>query len=133
MKLQISTNYAIRILQYLHEHQWELPTAMTVSKAVGMSYSFFIKIANQLKHKGLIETVQGRNGGYRLAKNGAAISLYDVILAIEGKLHINRCLEKDRFCSRDNADTCVIRNYFDGVQDTLIQELSSKRIADLAS
>ena len=132
MQLHVSTDYAIRILQYLHIHRKELPTAMTISQSIHVTYSFFIKIANQLKQEGLLDAVRGRNGGYRLARPASEISLHDVILAMEGKLQINRCLQDDEFCSRKTTKTCPVRKCLLSVQDGLIETLSQKSIADFA-
>ena len=131
MQFQLSTDYAIRILHYLHMHKDELPTAETIAQAVGVTYSFFIKVANRLKKEGLIVAVQGRHGGYRLAKSAADISLYDVILAMEGKLQINRCLKDDQFCSRDGVGTCPVHDFLFGLQNRMIEDLSSTYIAEL--
>jgi len=130
MQIQISTDYAIRILQYLHRNKEDLPTAMTISQSIGITYPFFIKIANQLKQKGLLTAVQGRNGGYRLARPANQISVYDVFLSIEGALSINRCLQDGHSCSRGEPDGCTVQHFFRSVQDSLVTEMSSKSIAD---
>jgi len=133
MQVQISTDYAIRILQYLHRHKEDLPTAMTISQSIGITYSFFIKIANQLKQQGLLSAVQGRNGGYRLARPAHQISVYDVFLSIEGALQINRCLQEDQHCSRGAREDCHLHKFFHSLQETLIEEMSSKNIADFVA
>jgi len=133
MQMQISTDYALRILQYLHKHKEDLPTAMTISQSIGITYPFFIKIANQLKQKGLLSAVQGRNGGYRLARPAHQISIYDVFLSIEGSLHINRCLQEDQHCSRSAREHCHMHKFFHGLQQKLIDEMSSKNIADFVA
>ena len=130
MQFQVSTDYAIRIVQYLHIHRTQLPTAKTISQSIGVTYSFFLKIANQLKLHGLVDTVQGRNGGYMLAKPAAEISLYDIYFAIEGELQINRCLKGDQYCSRDAVGDCPVHDYLLVLQNDLIALLSSKYISD---
>jgi len=132
MQLQISTDYAVRILQYLHKHKDDLPTAMTISQSIGITYPFFIKIANQLKQKGLLNAVQGRNGGYRLAKPAQDISLYDVFHSIEGDLRINRCLQEGGSCSRNAHESCKLHKFLKSMQDKLISEMSNQTIADFA-
>ena len=131
MQFQMSTDYAIRILHYLHVHRDQLPTANTISEAVGVTYAFFIKVANQLKKERLVDAVQGRHGGYLLARPADQISLYDVILAMEGKLQINRCLKDDAFCSRDGVGTCPVHDFLRGLQERMIQDLSDTYIASL--
>ena len=132
MKLQASTDYAVRILQYLHENAGEVYPAMSIAESVGITYPFFIKIANQLKKKKLINAVQGRNGGYTLGKPAGEISLYDVFRAIEGDLILNHCLN-GRPCTRGKHIDCKFHSVLRGVQGNIITELSSRTIADVAS
>jgi len=134
MRLQASTDYAVRILQYLHAvegQEGELQTATDISNATGVTYPFFIKIANQLKKKGLLDSVQGRHGGYILGKSGEEISLYDVIRAVEGEVEIHGCLRTPPTCSMGDPSGCSMHVFFRGMQDKLIAELSGKSIADL--
>lgn len=129
MQFQRSTDYAIRILHYLH-HSKTLGTAPIISAAIGTSYPNFTKIATQLKKHGLLTSEQGRHGGYRLAKPADTILIYDVFLAVEGEMVISHCLE-DRKHKGGGAPHCVIQEYFQQVQDILIECLSSQSIADL--
>ena len=132
MQIQVATDYAIRIVQYLHIHRKDVSTATTISQSTGVSYSFFLKIANLLKQHGLLETVQGRNGGFMLAKPAVEISIYDIFLAIEGELQLNRCLKDDKFCSRDAIGNCLVHDYLSILQDSIIETMSCKYIADFS-
>ena len=49
MRIQISTEYAIRILHFLNT-QKGMHTAMDIADAIDVTYPFFIKIANRLKN-----------------------------------------------------------------------------------
>ena len=129
MKFQKATDYAIRVLSYLHSHNSrdDLLTAQMISEAVGMTYPFFLKIANQLKHQGLIITAQGRYGGYRLARRGNKISVYDVFVAIEGELRITNCPKDEH-----SAAPCAVHGYFEEMQNMMVAAMSSKKISEFA-
>ena len=131
MKFQRATDYAIRILCYLHEHGNHLSTAASLSEKLGISYLYFMKVTGYLKQAGLLKSVQGCNGGYQLAKRAEDISLYDVVKVIEGEIMINRCLEHDGYCSRGATDYCLVHKFFKSFQQEMIDELKSKRIPDL--
>ena len=132
MKIQISTDYAIRILQYLHENRGGTHTAMTIAAATGITYPFFIKIANQLKKEHLLISVQGRNGGYALGKPASQISVYDVFLAVEGELQISRCTQEGEYsCNRGTLPACGLRDFLYGIQEGIIQAMAEMMIADL--
>ena len=121
MKIQIATDYAIRILQHLHKNEGALQTAMTIATATGVTYPFFIKIANQLKKHKLLNSVQGRNGGYALGMPAREISIYQVLLSIQGELNL-----------RDNElEDCAFYFVLDQLRDNMVAELSRVSIADL--
>jgi len=130
MQFQKSTDHAIRILHYLHRHSAageELFTAQILSEAVGLKYPSLVKIAYQLKKKDLILTVQGRNGGYQIARPGHEISLYDVVLAIEGDLKISNGFNGQE---HGGGGDCALQKYYIEVRETLIAKLAGKSIAD---
>lgn len=131
MKFQLATDYAIRILCYLYENNNRLSTATHLSEKLGITYLYFMKLTGVLKHAGMIQSVQGCNGGYQLAKNAEDATLYDVVKVTEGDIRINRCLEEDRFCSRDAAEWCSVHTFFQELQDGFIERLDSVRICDL--
>lgn len=131
MQFQVSTDYAIRIVYYLSKHPDDLPTAMTIAEKMGITYPFFIKVANRLKQRGLINAVQGRNGGYYLGRSPEKISLYDIVMIMEGDLKINKCLEVDGTCSMDCIGRCPVYDVFLNVQAELIKMLSSVYVSDL--
>jgi len=102
-------------------------TAMEIADAVGITYPFFIKIANQLKKHEFLKSVQGRNGGYMLGKSAHKISLYDIFLCIEGKLQISNCAQ------RDEPNDCKLSKAWHTLQSKIIEEMSGQYISDLAS
>lgn len=59
----------------------------------GLSPSYLLKHMQALSGAGLVETVPGPKGGYRLARRPEAISLLDIVLAIEGRQPAFRCAE----------------------------------------
>ena len=133
MKIQISTDYALRILRYLHENKGELHTAMNIAQAIGITYPVFIKIANQMKREKLLNSAQGRHGGYQLGKPAHEISFYDVYLCIEGDLQINRCFKEteDEPCTNGHKAHCKLHQFLHSLQDEMIASMSEVSIADL--
>ena len=133
MKLQISTDYAVRILQCLYSSQGQTLTATEIADSTGITYPFFIKIANQLRKKGLLSSIQGRKGGYLLGKPAGEISLYDVFLCIEGELQFSCCLKRGKPCLQGEESVCKLHDFLYGLQRKVIEEMSEWSIADLVS
>jgi len=59
---------------------------------------FLRKILKRLEEKGFIKLKRGVGGGIKLLKNPDEITLYDVIVAIEGIVGLNRCVIDKSTC-----------------------------------
>jgi Rrf2 family protein len=131
MQLQITTDYAIRMIGYLAQHKDQLVTARNMASELGITYQYSMKVINQLKKGELIDSVQGCNGGYKLTDAAAQASFYDLICLMEGEIHLNRCTGKNKFCSRGPKDLCEIHRVLQDLQDVLIEGLKAKRVVEL--
>lgn len=67
--------------------------ASALAEAYGLSPSYLLKHLKALVADGLLESVPGPHGGYRLARAPEKITLADVVLAIEGRKPAFRCME----------------------------------------
>jgi len=67
--------------------------AAALAEYHGVSTSYLLKHLQALAGAGLLESVPGPKGGYRLAKKPEAISLLDIVLAVEGPEPAFRCAE----------------------------------------
>lgn len=64
-----------------------------LAQAFGLSPSYLLKHLNSLTATGVLDSVPGPSGGYRLARASERISLLDIVLAIEGREPAFRCAE----------------------------------------
>jgi Rrf2 family protein len=69
-----------------------LPAA-ALAEAHGVSGSYLLKHLKALVGEGVLESVPGPHGGYRLARAPEKITLLDVVLAVEGRRPAFRCME----------------------------------------
>ena len=130
MQLKNSTDYALRIVCYLAAQEQMVSTS-ELSRKLNISANYIPKIAKKLKKANIITACEGTNGGYMLAKQPENISLMDIISCVEDTMAINRCLEKDRFCSRNIEDTCKIHKILLGLQNTYNNKLESVKVSDI--
>jgi Rrf2 family protein len=68
-------------------------SAAAIAEFHGVSASYLLKHLQALSGAGILETLPGPKGGYRLAKAPEAISLLDIVLAVEGPAPAFRCNE----------------------------------------
>ncbi len=68
-------------------------SAAALAEFHGVSTSYLLKHLQALSGAGLVSTVPGPKGGYRLAKSADEITLLDIVLAVEGPAPAFRCAE----------------------------------------
>ncbi|MHC2527636.1 Rrf2 family protein [Rhizobium leguminosarum] len=68
-------------------------SAAALAEFHGVSTSYLLKHLQALSGAGILDTVPGPKGGYRLAKAPKEISLLDIVLAVEGAAPAFRCAE----------------------------------------
>ena len=84
--LSVKVEYGILGVLALSLHAGRLPlSARTIARKEKLSVRFLEQAMTQLREKGIIESVRGPQGGYRLAREPQEIKLSDVILAMEGE------------------------------------------------
>ena len=83
MRLNKSTDYAIQMLLYLAK-AGKTVSSSKLAAAMGVSHRYLLQISAKLRAAGFIRAAHGPSGGLKLDKAPEEISLYDVILSMEG-------------------------------------------------
>lgn len=83
MRLNKSTDYAIQMLLYLAK-AGKTVSSSKLAAAMGVSHRYLLQISAKLRAAGFIRAAHGSSGGLALEKAQEEISLYDVILGMEG-------------------------------------------------
>ena len=115
--------YGIQVVTRLAQHHGQKPVSLTtIAREEGITLPFLRQIALDLRHAGLLSAVEGKNGGYQLAKNPKEISLGDVIEAVDKKELISCCNPREEHacsCHEEKDDKLwrklnrhYIKNYY---------------------
>ena len=83
MQLNRSTDYAIQMLLYLAK-AGKTVSSSKLAAAIGVSHRYLLQISAKLRAAGFIRAAYGSSGGLKLVKDPDEISLYDIILSMEG-------------------------------------------------
>ena len=130
MQLNITTDYAIRMVLYLAT-VGRAAGSGEIASAMGIPRNMMATMSPKLRRAGIIQAVRGANGGYTLCRAPEDISLSQIVNAMEGTTRLNRCLEDDHFCSRGAAETCPVRKFYVGIQKLLDETFQEETIAKL--
>ena len=102
----------------------------------GVPPAYMAKHLQALAQAGIIESVAGRRGGYRLAQPADAITVLDVVLAVEGDRPAFRCMEIRRrgpaaVAATEYRAPCGIHVTMDRAEAAWRKELAATTITDL--
>jgi Rrf2 family protein len=86
MKVSAKADYALRAAAEIAACSPQPLKGERIAHSQGIPLKFLENILIELKHAGLVQAQRGAEGGYWLAKPAAAITLADVIRAVEGPL-----------------------------------------------
>lgn len=95
MQLTQYTDYGLRTLIALALTPGELQTVTGIAQAYGISRNHLVKVVARLAELGYVETLRGKGGGVRLARDPAGIRIGGVVRDMEHELGLVECLTKD--------------------------------------
>ncbi len=87
MRISAKADYAVRAAVELAAATDERPVkAERIASAQDIPLNFLENILGELRHAGVVRSHRGAEGGFRLAKPAAEITIADIIRAVEGPL-----------------------------------------------
>ena len=126
MQFNASTGYALQIMLYLAKNK-RIVSSMELTENIKVSQRYLLQIAGKLRCGGLIVTRIGMNGGYTLYKDPSMISVYDVIVLIEGGIYIPEDVIKAIYIkSRLDDILILLKNYM----EAYLRSMTFDKLAD---
>jgi Rrf2 family protein len=118
MEISRRTDYGVRVILDLATLPVDGRTATQhIAERQNIPSPFLAKIISQLSLAGLVTTYRGAGGGVALARPPAEISLLQVVEALEGPLHLNRCALQPDACPR--REHCAVHDVWVEAQEKL--------------
>lgn len=132
MYLNQATDYAFRAVLFLaHQPDGMIVDSQTIAEREHIPTRFLLKIMPSLIRAGIVRSQRGAGGGYALAREPEAITLLDVLEAIEGPITLNRCLTDPDFCSKHGPGFCPVHSTLQEIQIELSKEFASRNFRQL--
>jgi Rrf2 family protein len=127
LTIKKETDYAIRCVYYLSLNADRIVLVDEIAKAMHIPKSFLAKILQKLSKAGIVKSFVGTRGGHSLARSSAAISLLDVIVAVEGAMAMNSCTVRKEECGL--SANCVVHPVWVSVKRDVENILKMKTFA----
>ena len=117
MRLTTKGRYAVTSILDLALHQDKGPIPLAgISERQDISLSYLEQLFAQLRRRGLVQSVRGPGGGYHLGKNPDAISVAEVIEAVNETTDATRC-QGAGDCQK--GETCLTHHLSDQIREFL--------------
>ncbi|MCW8916460.1 MAG: Rrf2 family transcriptional regulator [Magnetovibrio sp.] len=130
MQLTSYTDYSLRALLYLGGHRDRLVTVTEISEHYGVSRNHMVKVIHNLGANGYVQTVRGKSGGVRLAKEPQDIKISDVVLLTEPHMEIQECFSREKnTCPL--IDDCNLMGVFYKARQGFMSVLDAYTLADM--
>lgn len=130
VKISTKTRYGMRFMIDLAQSQGEGRVALKdIAERQGISKKYLEQVVAPLASAGLLEVTRGNQGGYRLARDAAAITLADIVAASEDGLELLDCMGSLAACER--AEGCPSRRVWGGLQAAIRDYLAGLTLADI--
>ena len=130
MLMTKKADYAVRCVLFLSKEPDRTVGAAEIADAVLAPGTFLAKILQALAKKGIVRSVKGAAGGFRLARPPAQINLLDVIGAVQGTSALNVCAVDRAACSR--SDSCTVHPVWVDLRKDIEKRLAGEDFARLA-
>lgn len=131
MKASRTVTYAVQALLLLMERNGDFPTPCSkLAKEGKMPERFLLQILRALVNAGILQSVRGVDGGYRLALPPEAITLRAIIEALEGPMVSMPSSDNSGDASKSGIR---LTNVLRGVSTKVSEELNKVTLVDLAS
>jgi Rrf2 family transcriptional regulator, iron-sulfur cluster assembly transcription factor len=128
--LSQSSEHALRAVLYLARQPGSgLTSADTVARALGAPRNYLAKMLNVLAKRGILVSLRGPGGGYRMGTDPETVTLHHVVEPFEDFRASPVCLLGDRPCS--STHPCEVHGRWSAVMDEVWAPLRTTTVATL--
>ena len=103
----------------------------SIANRQNISVSYLEQLVGKMRRAGIVTSIRGAAGGYRLAKPPSTISVGDVLRALEGDLEAVNCPGNDEVPACEAAPTCVTKYVWKRINDSISQAVDTIMIEEL--
>jgi len=138
MMFSTRAEYGVRVMVDLARRGGADPVPLAeIAECEGLPLAYLEHLVARLRRAGLIESRRGAHGGYLLAREPAAITMAEVVEALEGRIAPIECISSAPDgtvrCSResDPDHVCTTKVLWTRVRAAILTTLQQTSLADL--
>jgi FeS assembly SUF system regulator len=135
MRLSNMADYAVVVMSAASRHcGFARVSATDLAAETGLALPTTQKLVSILTKAGLLRSARGTGGGITLARPAAAISIADIIEAVEGPIALTACCDSHKHsigqhCAKEG--NCKVQSHWPAVNDAVRGALAQINLAGL--
>jgi Rrf2 family iron-sulfur cluster assembly transcriptional regulator len=135
MRLTTKGRYAVMAMADLtaNAHVGTRARLADIADRQSIPLAYLEQLFSRLKKAGLVEGVRGPNGGYRLARPAEAVSVAEVIAAVDEPIATNACRAGGAIACTGKRERCLTHDLWAGLGRTINDYLGDVTLADIAA
>ena len=136
MKLTAKGRYAVMAMTDLAAQTAQQGAGSVVSLAdiaarQKISLSFLEQLFRQIRQAGLVESVRGAHGGYKLTATPNDLNLAHIIQAVDEPIKAHGCTPEARHSCTGSAERCLTHDLWGALESHIGQFMASVTLADV--
>jgi Rrf2 family protein len=129
--LNRSTQYTLQALLYLAEQpRGRMVLVREIAERLGLPLHYLAKLMYPLSHAGWLDSLRGRNGGYRLRASARGLSVLAILERLQSSGAGEECLLGLKACGDDDA--CVLHCQWRPIREEMHAYLGTLTLGDIA-
>ncbi len=132
VKLSTKGRYAVTAMTDLAAHSKGDPVSLAdIAERQDISLSYLEQLLCKLRKSGLVKSVRGPGGGYRLSRPAAQTRVADIILAVDEPLRATGCRVGDDQGCPSKRGRCLTHDLWEELSNHIYLFLNSVTLADV--
>lgn len=132
MKLTAKGRYAVMAVADLAAQGVDACESLSaIGGRQSISVTFLEQLFAKLRRAGLVESIRGAQGGYRLVKSADAITLDSIIHAVDASPQAHGCTPEARLGCTGKTDRCLTHDLWGALEDHIESFLSGIAVQDV--
>lgn len=130
LRLSKKADYALIAMKHLAQNA-RSASAREIAGQYDIPIELLAKVLQRLVRTGLLASTQGTRGGYTLNRAAKAISVADVIQAIDGPFTVTACSTEKHDC--EQYAKCSVRDPLWQIRERIVAALGTVTLSEMAS
>jgi Rrf2 family protein len=142
MMFSTRAEYGVRVMAHLADHGDDSPVSLgAIADAEGLPLAYLEHLVRRLREADLVTSRRGAHGGYALAREADAITMAEVVRALEGRIAPIECItagadaDGEPICTREvtTDSACPTKLLWTRVQGAIVGTLEDITLSDLTA